>query len=196
MIVKLRYWSNRFVNFILALTLATIFITFLSQIFARYAPKLGAFIPIDSVALWLDSVEPIGWTVNLISLLWVWLVFLGCAFVVRERDHVVFDVFTQAMSPRWSLICKIVVALTVLSAMVWSFVPVWEAIFGSRLMDLKKIQTLRIPITGDKIAIKWLFAPYVILMVALVVRYIFVLVQALGLDRKFHKDHNKLKADI
>lgn len=196
MIVKLRYWSNRFVNFILALTLATIFITFLSQIFARYAPKLGAFIPVDSVALWLDSIEPIGWTVNLISLLWVWLVFLGCAFVVRERDHVVFDVFTQAMSPRWSLICKIVVALTVLSAMVWSFVPVWEAIFGSRLMDLKKIQTLRIPITGDKIAIKWLFAPYVILMVALVVRYIFVLVQALGLDRKFHKDHNKLKADI
>ena len=196
MIVKLRYWSNRFVKFILALTLATIFITFLSQIFARYAPKLGAFIPVDSLALWLDSVEPIGWTVNLISLLWVWLVFLGCAFVVRERDHVVFDVFTQAMSPRWSLICKIVVALTVLSAMVWSFVPVWEAIFGSRLMDLKKIQTLRIPITGDKIAIKWLFAPYVILMVALVVRYIFVLVQALGLDRKFHKDHNKLKADI
>jgi len=196
MIVKLRYWSNRFVNFILALTLATIFITFLSQIFARYAPKLGTFIPVDFVALWLDSVEPIGWTVNLISLLWVWLVFLGCAFVVRERDHVVFDVFTQAMSPRWSLICKIVVALTVLSAMVWSFVPVWEAIFGSRLMDLKKIQTLRIPITGDKIAIKWLFAPYVILMVALVVRYIFVLVQALGLDRKFHKDHNKLKADI
>ncbi|MDA8705391.1 TRAP transporter small permease subunit [Litoricolaceae bacterium] len=196
MIVKLRYWSNRFVNFLLALTLATIFVTFLSQIFARYAPKLGAFIPVDSVALWLDSVEPIGWTVNLISLLWVWLVFLGCAFVVRERDHVVFDVFTQAMSPRWSLICKIVVALTVLSAMVWSFVPVWEAIFGSRLMDLKKIQTLRIPITGDKIAIKWLFAPYVILMVALVVRYIFVLVQALGLDRKFHKDHNKLKADI
>jgi len=196
MIVKLRYWSNRFVNFILALTLATIFITFLSQIFARYAPKLGTFIPVDSVALWLDSVEPIGWTVNLISLLWVWLVFLGCAFVVRERDHVVFDVFTQAMSLRWSLICKIVVALTVLSAMVWSFVPVWEAIFGSRLMDLKKIQTLRIPITGDKIAIKWLFAPYVILMVALVVRYIFVLVQALGLDRKFHKDHNKLKADI
>lgn len=196
MIVKLRYWSNRFVKFILALTLATIFITFLSQIFARYAPKLGAFIPVDSVALWLDSVEPIGWTVNLISLLWVWLVFLGCSFVVRERDHVVFDVFTQAMSPRWSLICKIVVALTVLSAMVWSFVPVWEAIFGSRLMDLKKIQTLRIPITGDKIAIKWLFAPYVILMVALVVRYIFVLVQALGLDRKFHKDHNKLKADI
>ena len=196
MIEKLKLWSNRFVNFILALTLATIFIIFLAQIFARYAPKLGAFIPVDSLAHWLNSVEPIGWTVNLISLLWVWLVFLGCSFVVRERDHVVFDVFTQAMSPRWSLICKVSVAFTVLGAMVWSFVPVWEAIFGSRLMDLKKIQTLRLPITGDKIAIKWLFAPYVILMVALVVRYFFVLKQALGLDRKCLEDHNKPEAGI
>jgi TRAP-type C4-dicarboxylate transport system permease small subunit len=196
MIVKLIYWSNRFVNFVLAVTLATIFITFLAQIFARYAPKLSAFIPIDSLAHGLDSIEPIGWTVNLISLLWVWLIFLGCSFVVRERDHVVFDVFTQAMSPRWSLICKIAVALTVLSAMVWSFVPVWEAIFGSRLMELKKIQTLRLPITGDKIAIKWLFAPYVILMFALVVRYIFVIAKALGLDRKFLEDHNKPEAGI
>jgi TRAP-type C4-dicarboxylate transport system permease small subunit len=196
MIEKLKLWSNRFVNFVLAGTLATIFVTFLAQIFARYAPKLSAFIPVDSLAHWLNSVEPIGWTVNLISLLWVWLIFLGCSFVVRERDHVVFDVFTQAMSPRWSLVCKIAVALTVLSAMVWSFVPVWEAIFGSRLMDLKKIQTLRIPITGDKIAIKWLFAPYVILMVALVVRYVFVLIQTLGLDRKFLKHHNKPEAGI
>ena len=32
MIVKLRLWSNRFVNFILALTLAMIFFTFLAQI--------------------------------------------------------------------------------------------------------------------------------------------------------------------
>ena len=63
-------------------------------------------------------------------------------------------------------------------------------------MDLKKIQTLRIPITGDKIAIKWLFAPYVILMVALVVRYVFVLIQTLGLDRKFLKHHNKPEAGI
>ena len=196
MIEKFKLWSNRFVNFVLAGTLAIIFITFLAQIFARYAPKLGTFVPVEPVALWLNSVEPIGWTVNLISLLWVWLIFLGCSFVVRERDHVVFDVFTQAMSPRWSLICKIAVALTVLSAMVWSFVPVWEAIFGSRLMDLKKIQTLRLPITGDKIAIKWLFAPYVILMFALVVRYIFVIAKALGLDRKFLEDHNKPEAGI
>ena len=191
MIVKLRLWSNRFVNFILASTLATIFVTFLAQIFARYAPKLATFIPFENVTFWLTSIEPIGWTVNLISLLWVWLIFLGCSFVVRERDHVVFDVFTQAMNPRWDSICKIMVALMVVGAMLWSLGPMWDAIFGSRLMDLKKIQTLRIPITDDKIPIKWLFAPYVMLMLALVVRYIFVITNSLGLDRRPVSGHDK-----
>jgi C4-dicarboxylate transporter DctQ subunit len=37
-------------------------------------------------------------------------------------------------------------------------------------MELKKIQTLRFPVTGDKIPIKWLFAPFIIMMLALVAR--------------------------
>ena len=64
-------------------------------------------------------------------------------------------------------------------AMIWSLGPVWDAIFGSRLMELKKIQTLRIPITGDRIAMKWLFAPYVLLMVVLIVRYSYSVVELL-----------------
>ena len=46
-------------------------------------------------------------------------------------------------------------------------------------MELKKIQTLRIPITGDRIAMKWLFAPYVLLMVVLIIRYSYSGVQLL-----------------
>ena len=123
------------------------------------------------------------------------MIFLGCSLVVRERDHVVFDVFTQAMTPKWSLVCRIVVALTVVVAMLWSFAPVWDAIFGSRLMDLKKIQTLRVPITGDKIAIKWLFAPYVILMIALIVRYALIVFDSYGAQRKTALNQNKTEAN-
>ena len=43
--------------------------------------------------------------------------------------------------------------------MLYSLPAVWETVFDNRLMNLKKIQTIRMPITGDKIAIKWLFAP-------------------------------------
>ena len=63
-------------------------------------------------------------------------------------------------------------ALIMVAAMLYSFGPTWDAIFGSRLMELKKIQTLRVPITGDKIPIKWLFASYVMLMIVITLRYL------------------------
>ena len=59
-------------------------------------------------------------------------------------------------------------------ALLWSFLPTWDAIFGSRLMELKKIQTLRIPVTGDKIQIKWLFASYITLMIVVLLRYTWI----------------------
>ena len=163
---------SRVAEFIAALLLAAIFIIFLLQIFSRYAPKIAWLMPIPSVYDWMMALEPIGWTVNLISLLWVWLIFFGCAFFVHENDHVAFDVFFQAMSRSWQRYLAMATALIMVAAMLYSFGPTWDAIFGSRLMELKKIQTLRVPITGDKIPIKWLFASYVLLMIVITLRYL------------------------
>lgn len=159
-------------EFIAAMVLAAIFIIFLLQIFTRYAPKIAWLMPIQPIHDWMMALEPIGWTVNLISLLWVWLIFFGCAFFVHESDHVAFDVFFQALSRSWQRYLAMATALIMVAAMLYSFGPTWDAIFGSRLMELKKIQTLRIPITGDKIPIKWLFASYIMLMIVITLRYI------------------------
>lgn len=173
MLEQFRLRLSRLAEFSMAALLAVIFITFLLQIFARYAPNLAFLVPIERFAVWLGEVEPIGWTVNLISLLWVWLIFIGCAFAISDKDHVVFDVFVQAMPPRLRLILGAVVSVIVVSAMVYAFLPTWDAVFGSRLMELKKIQTLRVPLTGDKIPNKWLFAPFIVMMLALIARYTF-----------------------
>ncbi len=130
--------------------------------------------PIEQVSNWMLSVEPLGWTLNLISLLWVWLIFFGCSFVVRERDHVTFDILYLALPDHLRRIAIIIVSLTMIFALLWSFLPTWDAIFGSRLMELKKIQTLRIPVTGDKIQIKWLFASYITLMIVVLLRYTWI----------------------
>ena len=61
-------WFTRGAEFITAMALAAIFATFLLQILFRYMPFL----------------EPIGWSVVLISLLWVFVIFFGCSFIVRE----------------------------------------------------------------------------------------------------------------
>lgn len=163
---------SRVAEFVAAMALAAIFITFLLQIFTRYAPKIAWVMPVPPIAEWMMALQPIGWTVNLISLLWVWIIFFGCAFVVRERDHVAFDIVYLAMPRRGRIVMALAGALIVIGAMLYSFLPTWDAIMVSRLMELKKIQTLRIPFTGDKIAVKWMFAAYILLMIAVILRYL------------------------
>lgn len=152
----LQTWFTRSAEFIAAMALAAIFITFLLQILFRYVPFL----------------EPIGWSVVLISLLWVFVIFFGCAFVVREKDHVTFDVLYLAATQPVRRVLALITAVLMVIAMVWAFPAVWDTVFDNRLMNLKKIQTLRIPITGERIAIKWLFAPFVMLMVIVTIRYL------------------------
>ena len=153
---KLQKWFTRGVEFIAATSLAAIFFTFLLQILFRYVPFL----------------EPIGWSVVLISLLWVFVIFFGCAFIVREADHVAFDVLYLAAPRRVRKVLALISAVLMVIAMLYSLPAVWETVFANRLMDLKKIQTIRMPITGDKIAIKWLFAPFVMLMIVVTLRYL------------------------
>ena len=161
---------SRVAEAIAAIALAAIFIVFLLQIFTRYSGKLSQWMPVENLSLWMSEIEPLRWTVYLISLLWVWLIFLGCSFVVRERDHVAFDILYQAAPPRLRKIMTILGAIILIAVMLISLPVTWEAIMANRLMELKKLQTLRLPITGDKIAIKWLFFPYLVLMAILIIR--------------------------
>ena len=163
---------SRLAEAIAAIALAAIFIVFLLQIFTRYSGKLSQWMPVENLSLWMSEIEPLRWTVYLISLLWVWLIFLGCSFVVRERDHVAFDILYQAAPPRLRKIMTILGAIILIAVMLVSLPATWEAIMANRLMELKKLQTLRLPITGDKIAIKWLFFPYLVLMAVLIIRSI------------------------
>ena len=148
-------WFTRGTEFIAAMALAAIFVTFLLQILFRYVPFL----------------EPIGWSVVLISLLWVFVIFFGCAFIVRESDHVTFDVLYLGVPRPVRKILALITAVLMIAAMLYSLPAIWETVFDNRLMNLKKIQTIRVPITGDKIAIKWLFAPFVMLMIVVTLRY-------------------------
>lgn len=168
-------WVSRLSEGIAAMALAAIFVIFLLQIFTRYAPKIAWLMPIPPISAWMNTLEPMGWTVNLISLLWVWIIFFSCAFFVRNRDHVAFDILFQSAPPRGRMVLTAIGAIIVVATMLYSFAPTWDAIMASRLMELKKLQTLRMPITGDKIAVKYLFASYILLMIALILRSLWTL---------------------
>ena len=85
-----------------AFMLAAMFVTFLLQIFSRYV---------------MD--QPFGWTLELCLVLWVWLVFWGNAFVVRERDHVTFDILYLMVPDRLRRVLALVAAGIIAIVLGW-----------------------------------------------------------------------------
>ena len=107
-------WFTRGAEFIAAMCLAAIFVTFLLQIVFRYVPFL----------------EPIGWSVVLISLLWVFVIFFGCSFIVRESDHVTFDILYLAATPKARRVLALITAVLMVVAMMYSLPSVWDTVFA------------------------------------------------------------------
>ena len=144
-------WFSRGTEFIAAGMLAAMFCTFLLQIFSRYVLQ-----------------TPFGWTLELCLILWVWIVFFGCAFIVRERDHVTFDIFYLAAPRRIRQVLALISAGAITVGMVWSFLPTWDYI---DFLRLRGTSTVRLPITGDKIPMRTVFSIYAVFMAVIALRY-------------------------
>lgn len=144
-------WLTRGTEFIAATMLAAMFLTFLLQIFSRYVLR-----------------TPFGWTLELCLILWVWIVFFGCAFLVRERDHVSFDIFYLAAPRRLRRILALITCAAIVIGMGWALLPTWDYIDW---MKIRKTTTVRNPFTDTKIPMRTIFSIYAVFMVAVMARY-------------------------
>ena len=111
---------------------------------------------------------PAGWTLELIGILWVWLIFFSCAFVVRESDHVKFDILYLAMPLRIRKIMAIISAFSIVIGMIYIYLPTWDYIDW---MKIRKTSTVKNPFTGAKIPMRDVFSIYAIFMIAVGARY-------------------------
>lgn len=124
--------------------LAAIFATFLLQIAARY------------IFGW-----SLGWTIELSLSLWLWLVLFSCAFVLRERDHVKFDVLVTSLRPGARRICAVAASACILVAMVASVPDSWDYV---TFYKIKRSAVFRIPLI-------WVFSIYLVFLAAIIARY-------------------------
>ena len=152
-------WFTRGTEFIAATMLAAMFCTFLLQIFSRYVLK-----------------APFGWTLELCLILWVWIVFFGCAFIVRERDHVTFDILYLAAPRRVRQVLALFFSAAIAAGMLWSFLPTWDYI---DFLRLRGTSTVRLPITGDRIPMRTIFSIYGLFMLVVAARYAWRFVEIL-----------------
>lgn len=149
---NLKKWFAHGTEFIAAGMLAAMFFTFLLQIFSRYVLE-----------------TPFGWTLELCLTLWIWLVFFGNAFIVRDSDHVKFDIFYLAAPRPVQRVLALVSAAAIVAGMAWAFLPTWDYVDW---MKIRKSATLKIPL-------RTIFSIYLVFMIAVAARYFWIFFRVL-----------------
>ena len=141
----------------------TLFIVFIVQISARFGFN-----------------KPLPWTDEAAVILYVWVILWAAAFIVPEREHVVFDLVWNSVNLRTRQVMKIVGNLLIGGLALVGLPATWDYVkFMSREGS---------PVLG--ISFMWVFMPFVLLLVALVVRSVWAIWDAargVGLEGELHQ---------
>ena len=104
--------------------LAALFLTFVLQIVARYVFSY-----------------PLGWTIEVCLTLWLWLVFWTAAFVLKDQDHVRFDLLQVATSRRVQQVFALISAVAIIAGLLAALPATLDYI---TFYKIKRSATLRI----------------------------------------------------
>jgi TRAP-type C4-dicarboxylate transport system permease small subunit len=162
-------WLRRRAENVAAGLLAVMFLAFIVQIAFRYFFNF-----------------PIGWTSELSVITWLWLVLWGAAFVVKESEEIRFDLIYSSVGPRTRRVMGIVtgIAIVVLYA-------------ASLPASVKYIAFMKVESASYlKIRFDWLFSIYALFLVAVIVRYLWLLWQLLRGEDPEAPDQAKLSSAL
>lgn len=140
-------WLYRRAENVLAAMLAVMFAAFILQIVFRYLLNF-----------------PIGWTNEISVILWIWLVLWGAAFVVREEEEIRFDLLYAAAGARARRFMFVVAA----AALVLLYAISLPAVFD--YVTFMKVEST----AYLKIRFDWLFSIYIVFVVAVIARYLWL----------------------
>lgn len=145
-------WLHRRAEDIAVLMLAVMFVAFIVQIVSRYVFNL-----------------PVGGANELTITMWLWVVLWGAAFVLREKDEIRFDVIYGSVGPKAKRIMTILASLGLLFLYGYSLPAVWDYVTFMKIQETSYLD----------IRYDWLYSIYIIFVVAVLIRYAFILVAAI-----------------
>lgn len=152
-------WLRRRAENIQALMLAVMFFSFILQVVFRYFLN------------W-----PTGWSSELTVIMWLWLVLWGAAFVVREDEEIRFDLIYASVTRGVRRIMVIISSLTLIGLYLYSL-----------RASLDYVTFMKIQSTAYlKIRFDLVFSIYIIFLLAVVCRYMWILWHAI-VDRAAQK---------
>ncbi len=136
-------WLRRAAQGLGGLMFVCLFAVFLIQIGARFGLN-----------------KPLPWTDELAVVLYLWVILWASAFMVAEREHVVFDLVWNSVGPRVRRAMRIAGHLMIGSLAAIALPGSWDYV---RFMAREGT-----PVLG--LSFQWVFLPFVLLLLALVVR--------------------------
>ena len=139
----MRSWLQKSANVIGGGLFLTLFIVFVVQVTARFGFN-----------------KPMAWTDEAAVILYVWVILWAAAFVVPEREHVVFDLLWNSVRQRARQVMQIAGNLMIGGLALYGIPASWDYVhFMAREGT---------PVLG--VSFMWVFMPFVLLLAALVVR--------------------------
>ena len=145
-------WVQRRAENVIAVLLGIMFTAFVTQIVFRYFLNL-----------------PTGWSTETVVICWLWLVLLGTALALKEKDEIRFDILTSVAGPRARRVMALIVSVATVALFGLSLPATYKSV---AFMKVEKSSYLNIRLDA-------LYSIYVVFAVALVVRYLWLLWQAL-----------------
>ncbi|MEY4294653.1 MAG: hypothetical protein RLY82_341 [Pseudomonadota bacterium] len=143
----------QFANTVSVLLFGALFVVFIIQVVARFVFN-----------------RPLAWTDELAVILYIWTVLWGAAFVVRSREHVMFDLAYNSASPVLQRSMRFVGSLCLAGLIGYGLAGNWDYILFMRRENT--------PVLG--ISFFWVFVPFMFLLVSLVVRHVYEVWSNLG----------------
>ena len=145
-------WLRRRAENVAVAMLGVLFVAFIIQIVFRYFFNF-----------------PIGWTSELTVIMWLWLVLWGAAFVLKESEEIRFDLISGSVGRRMRIAVGIVAALAALILYGASLPATWSYVTFMKVESTAYM----------KIRFDWLYSIYVIFVIAVIVRYLWLSWQAM-----------------
>ena len=136
-------WLGRRAENILALLLFSMFVTFSLQIIFRYFLSL-----------------PVGWTVEWVTIAWLWGILFGFAFVVRETDIIRLDVVYTSLPRGARRVMDVLTGLTIAGIFLYTLPASWDYI---DFMMRERTAYIRVPYF-------WVFIIYIPFALSVIVR--------------------------
>ena len=149
---KIGHWLRARAENVLAALLGVMFFAFAVQIVFRYFFNY-----------------PTGWTTELTVITWLWMVLWGAAFVVKENEEIRIDLVTSMAGRRSRIVMAAVVGVAIVILYALSLPASWSYV---SFMKVEKSSYLKIPMN-------WLYSIYILFLVAVIARYLWLLLELL-----------------